>query len=221
MKLKVSVIGVFVGFTVIAARGAAVIAGAATMIMILSASLAPAMEIEGIKLDEKVSLGQGGPQVVLNGAGVRYKLALVKVYVGALYLATHKNDSEEIIKNPGAKRVAMYVLADEITAREFIASLNNALAANHIPAELALIESRIRELNRLMSTIGVLNKGGAVYLDYVPGSGTRVTVNGQEKGTIKGEDFFQSLLRIWIGKKPVDGRLRDAMLGTAAGARPQ
>ncbi len=191
------------------------------LLLALAAGPLQAMEIEGVKLDESVSVDNGKTRLLLNGAGVRYKLAFVKVYVGALYLATHKNDSEEIIKNPGAKRVAMYVLADEITAREFIASLNNALAANHIPAELALIESRIRELNRLMSTIGVLNKGGAVYLDYVPGSGTRVTVNGQEKGTIKGEDFFQSLLRIWIGKKPVDGRLRDAMLGTAADARPK
>jgi hypothetical protein len=52
-----------------------------------------------------------------------------------------------------------------------------------------------------------------VLLDYLPGTGTRITVNGQEKIVIKGEDFFQALLRIWIGRKPVDGRLRDAMLG--------
>jgi hypothetical protein len=43
--------------------------------------------------------------------------------------------------------------------------------------------------------------------------GTRVIVEGQERITIPGEDFFRAMLHIWIGNKPVDGRLRDAMLG--------
>ncbi len=191
------------------------------LLLMLAAGPLQAMEIEGMMIDEQVSVDSGKTRLLLNGAGVRYKMAITKVYVGALYLTSRKHDPEEIIRSPGAKRVSMNVLADEITAKEFIASLNNALAANHIPAELALIESRIRALNRMMGTIGVLNKGGIVYLDYVPGSGTHVTVNGQEKGIIKGEDFFQALLRIWIGRKPVDGRLRDAMLGDAAGSRPK
>jgi hypothetical protein len=107
----------------------------------------------------------------------------------------------------------MHILADEVTAKDLTASLNHALAANHMPVELALIESRIRDLNRMMNSIGVIKKGGVITLDYLPGTGTRVTVNGEEKITIKGEEFFQAMLRIWIGKKPVDGRLRDAMVG--------
>jgi hypothetical protein len=67
--------------------------------------------------------------------------------------------------------------------------------------------------------VGTLKKGSVVHLDYLPGTGTRVSVNGVEKITIKGEDFFQSMLRIWIGRKPVDGRLRDAMLGGSGGLR--
>ena len=174
---------------------------------------AQAAEVEGVKVEERVRLAAAGPELVLNGAGVRHRMAFIKVYVGALYLAAKKSDAEAIIKDPGAKRVLMHVLADEVAARDFIASLNNALAANHIPAELALIESRLRELNRMMDGLGTLRKGGVVVLDYIPGTGTRITVNGEQKITIKGEDFFQALLRIWIGTKPVDGRLRDAMLG--------
>lgn len=180
---------------------------------------AESVEIEGVKVEDKTTLGTGGPQIVLNGAGVRHRMAFIKVYVGALYLSAKKTTREDVLADPGPKRVSMHVLIDELTAKELIASLNNALAANHIPAELALIESRIRDLNRMMSSVGVLKKGGVVFLDYLPGSGTRVTVNGEEKITIQGEDFFQALLRIWIGKKPVDGRLRDAMLGGAGGFR--
>lgn len=176
-----------------------------------------AAEIEGIRLEEKITLGNGGQQLVLNGAGIRHKIVMLKVYVGALYLSAKNTNAEKVILDAGPKRVAMHILADEVTAKDFIASLNNALAANHIPAELALIEGRIRALNRMMHSVGTLKKGGVVYLDYLPGLGTRVTVNGEAKITIKGEEFFQSLLRIWIGKKPVDGRLRDAMLGGGEG----
>lgn len=182
------------------------------MLAALSARVGAA-EVEGITIEDAVALGKAGPQVVLNGAGVRHKLAFIKLYVGALYLPAKSADAGQVLKDPGAKRIAMHVLVDALTAKELIASLNNALAANHIPAELALIESRLQELNRMMNAIGTIRKGGTVFLDYVPGQGTRITVNGEEKLMIRGEDFFRALLRIWIGARPVDGRLRDSMLG--------
>ena len=178
-----------------------------------AAAPAAALEIEGVKLDEKIVLAKGGPPLVLNGAGVRHKLAFVKVYVGSLYLQEKKSDSDAIFADTGAKRVTMHILANEVTAQDLISSVNNALAVNLSPHELALVEKRIRDLNTMMGTIKTLGKGGAVQLDYLPDVGTRITVNGEEKLTIPGADFFAALLHIWIGNKPVDGRLRDAMLG--------
>ena len=190
-----------------------------TAFMIAGAALLPAayaLEIEVINIDEKITLSRGGPEVVLNGAGVRHKLVFAKVYVGSLYL-THKMDAREaILADPGPKRVSMHILSDEVTASELIASMNNALAANLLPHELALLEKRIRDLNRVMSSIKAIKRGSVVHLDYLPDIGTRVTVNGEEKITIPGADFFPAMLQIWIGLTPVDGRLRDAMLGGAA-----
>ncbi len=179
----------------------------------LLSSASFALEIENVKVADHIALSGSASPLVLNGAGVRHKLAFLKIYVGALYLPAKKTSTEEVLRDPGPKRVAMHVLADELTAKELTASLNNALAANHIPAELALIESRIQDLNRMMSSLGAIRKGGVVLIDYLPGVGTRVTINGEEKITIRGEDFYRALLRIWIGARPVDGRLRDAMLG--------
>jgi len=172
-----------------------------------------ALEIEGVKLDETIELSKGGPKLVLNGAGVRHKLAFVKVYVGSLYLQEKKSDSDAVFADTGAKRVTMHILANEVTAQDLISSLNNALAVNLSPHELALVEKRIRDLNNMMSSIKTLGRGGAVQLDYMPEVGTRITVNGEDKITIPGADFFNAVLHIWIGNKPVDGRLRDAMLG--------
>ena len=84
---------------------------------------------------------------------------------------------------------------------------------------VAAVEMRLRELNRMMSSIGVLKRGGIVNIDFLPGKGTRIAVNGEDKLLIPGDDFFTALLRIWIGRKPVDGRLRDAMLGGGEGFR--
>lgn len=181
--------------------------------LLFLAGAAQAMQVEGVAIAERVMLGKAGPQLALNGAGVRHRMVLFKVYVGALYLGAKTADAEAVLGDPGPKRVAIHVLVDELSAKELIASLNNALAANHIPAELALIEARIRDLNRMMNSVGVIRKGGVVLLDYLPGTGTRITVNGEAKLTIPGEDFFRALLRVWLGAKPVDGRLRDAMLG--------
>ena len=189
-----------------------------TALMIAGAALLPAayaLEIEGVNIEEKATLSRGGPEVVLNGAGVRHKLVFAKVYVGSLYLARKMDSREAVLADPGPKRVSMHILSDQVTAHDLIASMNNALAANLLPHELALLEKRIRDLNRMMSTIKVIKRGSVVFLDYLPGTGTRVTVNGEEKITIPGADFFPAMLQIWIGLTPVDGRLRDAMLGGA------
>ena len=174
---------------------------------------AHAVDIDGVKIDDKVVLANGVPELVLNGAGLRHKFAFIKVYIGSLYLTQKKSDNEAIFADPGPKRVSMYILSSEVTAGDLISSMNNALAVNLSPHELALIEKRIRDLNSMMSSLKSISKGSVVHLDYLPEVGTRVIVDGQERITIPGEDFFRAMLHIWIGNKPVDGRLRDAMLG--------
>jgi len=189
-----------------------------TALMLAAAVWLPAahaLEIEGVSIDEKITLTRGGPEVVLNGAGVRHKLVFAKIYVGSLYLTRKMDSRDAVLADPGPKRVSMHILSDEVTASALIASMNNALAANLLPHELALLEKRIRDLNRMMSSIKVIRKGSVVHLDYLPDTGTRVTVNGEEKITIPGADFYSAMLQIWIGLTPVDGRLRDAMLGGA------
>jgi len=195
------------------------IAGALLITLSIGAGRAAAMEVAGVKVPGRAALGEGTPELVLNGAGVRHKLAVVQVYVGALYLPTRSQNAGDILADRGPKRVAMFVLIEELTAKELIASLNDAIAANHIPAEIALVEMRLRELNRMMGSIGVLKRGAVVHIDFLPGKGTRVSINGEEKLTLPGEDFFRALLRIWIGNRPVDGRLRDSMLGRGGGIR--
>jgi len=174
---------------------------------------AHAAEVEGVKLDDRVYIAQGLPELVLNGAGVRRKLLFAKVYVTALYLTQKKSTSDAVLADTGPKRISMHVLQEEITAEQLVAALHDGLAANNQPPELAPLERRIRDLAGMMRQVGKINQGGTIVLDYLPGIGTRVTVNGVTRLTIPGDDFNRAVLRIWLGDKPVDGRLKQALLG--------
>ena len=179
-----------------------------------------AAEIEGVKLDERVYIAQGLPQLTLNGAGVRRKFMVAKVYVTALYLTQKRTASDAVLSDPGPKRLGLHVLQEQITAEQFVAALHDGLAANNQPPELAPLESRIRDLAAMMHQVGRINQGSSVLLDYLPGIGTRVSINGVTRITIPGEDFNRALLRIWIGDRPVDGRLKQALLGSQASLLP-
>ena len=181
---------------------------------------AHAAEVEGVRIDDRVYIAQGVPELVLNGAGVRRKLVIAKIYVAALYLTKKMTVSDAVLSDPGAKRIAMHVLRERISADEFVAALHDGLAANNQPPELAPLETRIRDLAAMMHQVGHIDQGGTVLLDYLPGIGTRVSVNGVARITIPGADFNRALLRIWLGDRPVDGRLKQALLGSEASLLP-
>jgi hypothetical protein len=55
--------------------------------------------------------------------------------------------------------------------------------------------------------------GDRYALTYVPGRGTELTLNGQPKGVIEGEDFAKALFSIWLGPEPINGSFKDQLLG--------
>ena len=53
-----------------------------------------------------------------------------------------------------------------------------------------------------------------INVDYVPGEGTKITLDGQAKGTIAGENFNKALMNAWLGDHPVQESLKKALLGS-------
>ena len=58
-----------------------------------------------------------------------------------------------------------------------------------------------------------MHEGDLVYLDYVPGRSTEVSINGDRVGSIDGHDFNSALLGVWLGESPVTESLKKAMVG--------
>ena len=170
-----------------------------------------AAEVEGVKLADKVRVSDTGPELLLNGAGVRTR-AFFKVYVGALYLQQKAGGTQAVLSDAGPKRVAMHMMRD-LAAEQLFSALNDGLKNNHAPGELAKLELQVKQLEGIFNALKAAKSGDVILLDYLPGSGTRVTVNGDSKGTIPGEEFYRARLRIWLGDQPADGALKKAMLG--------
>ncbi len=166
-----------------------------------------AAEVAGVKIDDKARVANA--ELALTGAGLR-KRVFVQVYAMGLYVADRKADA---ITQPGAKRVAIHMLRD-VDADSFAKALVDGMRPNHDEATMKGLEPRIAQLNAIMAGMNEAKKGMAIALDWVPGAGTQVTIDGKPAGKpIEGEDFYRALLRIWLGPKPVQDDLKKALLG--------
>ena len=169
-----------------------------------------AVEVEGQKFESTVALG--GQTLNLNGVGLR-KRAIFKVYVAGLYVGQKSTNAAAIVNDKGARRVSLKMVRD-VEAQSFIDSFNEGLKNNTPEAQLNAMKPQVDALVSTLKAIGEAKKGDAINFDYTPDGGTRITVNGQAKGSpIPGADFFSAVLRIWLGDKPADETLKKGMLG--------
>lgn len=183
--------------------------------LILSTALAaalPAMalEVKGVKFGDTYQVASQSLQ--LNGAGARVMMVF-DVYAAGLYVNKKDSNAAGIISQSGAKGMQI-VLLRNLTGEEFAEKMIAGFEKNHSDAEMAKFKPRVDELLSLMKSFGSVKKGTTIHMNLVPGSGLRVLVDGTQKGRdIAGDDFYNALLKIWLGNSPVDSDLKKALLG--------
>jgi len=169
--------------------------------------IAPDREIAGIRVPEKVQVGE--KDLVLNGAGLRTKTIFrVKVYVAGLYLENPTRDASQVIASETTKRVDLIFLR-EVDRKTIAEAIEDGFERNS-KKDLPALKDR---LDQLCKYIHDVNKRDSMQITYVPGKGTTIAVRGEERGTIEGKDFADALFLVWLGKDPVDRDLRTALLG--------
>ena len=167
-------------------------------------------EVAGVKLEDKDRVANS--DLTLNGAGLR-KRAFFQVYAIGLYVPERKSAAADLIGGAATKRVAIHMLRD-VDADQFTDALADGMKGNHSEAEMKALEPRIKQLASIMAEMKEAKKGMRITLDWLPGAGTAVTVDGKATGLpIAGEDFYRALLRIWLGDNPVQADLKKALLG--------
>lgn len=173
---------------------------------------AQAAVIEGQQFDDRIRLGES--ELVLNGLGLR-AVAWFKGYAAGLYLGQKARTADAALAAPGPKRVRMKMMV-EVESKEFAKAFEKGMKRNLSAAERQALADRIDRFDRTVLALGVLKKGDAVDLDWLPGRGLVLSVNGQPKGEpFAGEAFYAAILKIFIGPDPVDKNLKAGLLGQA------
>jgi hypothetical protein len=176
----------------------------------VGAAWADTVEVANVKYETAVDLA--GQKLQLNGAGVRYKF-VVKVYAAGLYLTHKANTTAEVLAAPGPKRIHIHMLRD-IDGNELGKLFTKGVESNVSREEFAKSINGVLKLSEIFASRKQLNSGDSFFVDYVPGVGSTVLVNGKPVGeTIKEPEFFSAMLRIWLGDKPADDSLKEALLG--------
>jgi hypothetical protein len=175
------------------------------------AAHAQAVELSGAKFEPTVQVAN--TRLALNGAGIRYKI-VIKVYAAGLYLGTKASTTEAVLAAPGPKRMHLVMLR-EIDSNEFGKLFTRGMQDNAGREEFAKSIPGTIRMGEMFAARRKLLAGDSVTVDYTPGIGTSVLINGKPEGgaPIKEPEFFNALLKIWLGEKPADHLLKDALLG--------
>ena len=185
----------------------------ASVVLAASSAAAATLDVAGVKVEESTNLR--GFNLQLNGAGVRYK-AIFKVYVAALYLEKKASTLEEILALPGKKRVSVTMLRD-IDANELGKLFTKGISENAPKTEFSKLIPGLTKTGEMFASLKKLNTGDEFSIEYAPGVGTTFWVRGVQQLTPVAEpEYFNAVLRIWLGPNPADWKLKDAMLGKPA-----
>lgn len=178
-------------------------------LLLLANVSASALDFAGIHLVDQMKVGDTILQ--LNGGGIRTKF-FFKIYVGALYLPQKQTSAEAIIADEHEHRIVLYIL-HELGSKKLFNAFYEAIEDNYSATEMAALDAQFKQMAQIFDSVKEVKSGDIITLDYLPASGTRITVNGTERGIIAGAAFNRAVLKVWLGNKPVQEDLKKGMLG--------
>lgn len=169
-----------------------------------------AMDVGGVTVEPTAKVA--GKELKLNGAGIRTRV-IVKVYVMALYLPEKQTTTQAILDAPGPRRFTLTMLR-EVTGEDFGQAFMSGITANTDKAERSKFVNQLGAFGEVFVNQGAMKKGDVLTADWVPGTGMVMAINGKNVGeALPDVGFYNAVLKIWLGDKPVDTSLKPALLG--------
>lgn len=174
--------------------------------LLFAASATAATTVEGVQFPDSVTVGNR--TLILNGAGLREKF-WVDVYAGALYLPHKATTADAVLAETGPSRIVMHLLHD-ISHSQFADAWEHDFRQNNSDKVYQAIKERLERFNAFFSDA---KDGQQIVIDYVPDTGTSVSVDGKLIGTVAGADFHTALMRVFVGDHPPTDALKQGLLG--------
>lgn len=153
---------------------------------------------------------------LLNGLALEQQFNKDR-YIAAVYSDTLAESASVLLDNNTSRRLEVRVIADSLSARRFRNQWMESIAINNPSATLNSQAENMVTFANLFS--GRLQKGDQLAVDFVAATGTtKITLNDVPLGEINDREFFNTLLRAWVGSVPPSSEFRDGLL--AAGQVP-
>ena len=175
------------------------------MYPILFSSLLFAKTLEGITLPDQVDLH--GTTLHLNGMGLREKY-WIDIYVAGLYVQKPTSKSRDIITSDRPKRLQLQFIYSNVPKDRMLETLKENLQRN---PDISL--ETLQKIDSAAVWMEDFTTGDEIIFDYIPGTGTIFTINGEQKGIIQGKDFMEAIFGIYVGSHPASEQLKQGLLG--------
>ncbi len=150
--------------------------------------------------------------MVLQGTAVK-GFFMMKAFLAALY-GEPANKLEDILSDV-PKRIEVYYFLS-IPGEGLVNETKRSMRLNTTKDEFSQLEARISQMYVLFPNLRPRDRYS---ITYIPGTGTKFVYNDQLMGTIPGEDFAKTLFSVWIGKKPLDAKIKSDLLAKTKTAR--
>lgn len=178
------------------------------IVAIMSVNLGMAQtQVGAVTLPDTVNFGE---QLALNGAGIRKKAMVLKLYSGGLYLPTKSSDASAIINSDGNMAIKLHITSGFVSSDAMIGAVEDGFDAS-MDGDTSSLSTEIEKFISFFSAEIV--EDNIFDITHQNGKGVVVYKNGTELGTIAGLDFKKALFGIWLGSDPADNKLKKAMLG--------
>lgn len=178
---------------------------AVVVLLLMSLVQLNAGSLAGITLPDTAQVG--GKTLVLNGMGIRTKY-MVKVYVAGLYLEQKSSDPNAIINTNAPKQIVMKFLHG--ASKSQMTDAFDEGFSNNTPDARKTMKA---DIDRLLAGLDAVKPGDEMVFTYLPGTGSSLAINGQNKVTIDDPAFGPVLFSVWFGPKPPNADLKKGMLG--------
>lgn len=182
-------------------------------LVLAAGAIAQPVTVSGVKYDDAMDLK--GSKLQLNGAGIRYR-GPFKVYTAGMYLSKKAGTPEEAFAAAGAKRISITMLR-EIDSGELGKLFTRSVEDNMDKAAFSKLIPGLVRMSQIFTDWKKLNPGDSFTIDWIPGTGTVISVRGVPQGEpFKEPEFYTALMRIWLGPSPADWKLKESLLGKQA-----
>ncbi|HRL21673.1 MAG TPA: chalcone isomerase family protein [Alcaligenes sp.] len=181
---------------------------ALTLSLFLGLSTTHAATIAGVTVPDSATVQHQA--LTLNGAGVRTKV-FFDIYVAALYTKARTQDARAIIYDRQPRQMRLTLMRN-LDAQTLIDALKEGVHANLTEPERQEIGPALEQFEQHMRSVGQAKTGDLVQLD-MDAQGVQILFNQTVLGRVDHQDLAPALLKIWLGHKPVQSSLKQALLG--------